>query len=207
MGSVVSAISDTFLGTDFSGKRAAEAALGSQQAATNEAIGVNKEQFGYQKDLFNPYLDIGKTALSSLASGNFMAQDPGYQFRLSEGMKAINNAAAARGLGNSGATLKALAGYGQNVAAQEYGNAFNRQMGLAGMGQQAAGALGNASMNYGQNLSNLYTGMGNARAASGLAVNQRQANQLSQDIAGLFQMGSSALGGGGGGGIMSLFGG
>jgi len=52
--------------------------------------------------------------------------DPGYNFRLSEGLKAIDRQAAARGGMMSGAALKAAGRYGQDVASQEYGNAFNR---------------------------------------------------------------------------------
>jgi len=57
-----------------------------------------------------------------------MEQDPGYAFRLSEGQKAIDRSAAARGGLQSGAALKAAAEYGQNMGSQEYGNAYNRFM-------------------------------------------------------------------------------
>jgi hypothetical protein len=53
-------------------------------------------------------------------------QDPGYQFRLDEGQKALEGSAAAGGNLLSGSTLKALTNYGQNAASQEYQNAFNR---------------------------------------------------------------------------------
>lgn len=52
--------------------------------------------------------------------------DPGYQFRLDQGNKAINNSAAARGGLLSGATMKAIADYNSGAASQEYGAAFNR---------------------------------------------------------------------------------
>src|SRR5262249_49173751 len=55
-------------------------------------------------------------------------QDPGYQFRLNEGMKALQNSAAASGGLLSGPTLKALTNYSQGAASQEYANAFNRFM-------------------------------------------------------------------------------
>ena len=53
-------------------------------------------------------------------------QDPGYEFRLSEGQKAIERSAAARGGLQSGSALKAAARYGQEMGSQEYQNAFNR---------------------------------------------------------------------------------
>jgi hypothetical protein len=69
---------------------------------------------------------------------NFQA-DPGYQFRQSEGQRAIEQSAAARGSQLSGATLKALAQYGQNMASQEYGQAYGRyaQDRAFGAGQSA----------------------------------------------------------------------
>lgn len=53
-------------------------------------------------------------------------QDPGYAFRMSEGLKALDRTAAARGGLISGGALKAASRYGQDMASQEYQNAFNR---------------------------------------------------------------------------------
>jgi hypothetical protein len=72
-------------------------------------------------------------------------QSPDYQFRLSEGLKAINRGQAARGLLGSGQTLKAVTEYGQNIAAGAYNDYMNRLANLAGIGQASAaqtGALG-----------------------------------------------------------------
>lgn len=52
--------------------------------------------------------------------------DPGYQFRLGEGRRNLEAGAAARGVLNSGGTLKDLLNYGQQAASQEYQNVFNR---------------------------------------------------------------------------------
>lgn len=54
--------------------------------------------------------------------------DPGYQFRLAEGNKALERSAAAKGILQSGGTLKALTKYGQDAASQEYANAWDRAM-------------------------------------------------------------------------------
>jgi hypothetical protein len=54
--------------------------------------------------------------------------DPGYGFRLSEGLKALERSAAARGGLLSGGTGKALTRYGQEMGSQEFGNAFNRSL-------------------------------------------------------------------------------
>jgi len=66
------------------------------------------------------YKDIGDFSLGDLEN------DPGYQFRLAQGQKAIERSAAAQGQLGSGRTLKGLLEFGQGMASQEYGNAFQR---------------------------------------------------------------------------------
>lgn len=80
-------------------------------------------------------------------------QDPGYWFRLQQGTQGLQNSAAAGSGALSGAALKDLLGYNQDMASQEYGNAFNRYQtqqgnifsrlsGLAQLGQNAAAGVG-----------------------------------------------------------------
>lgn len=136
---------------------------------------------------------------------NFTAEDfqkePGYEFRLAEGMKGITNSAAARGGLLSGAALKAAGRYNQDFASNEYGNAYNRWnndktqqynrlASLAGVGQTAASQIGNQAVQTGQSISNNITGAGNARASGyvgmgnaltnsiGTGVNMWQQNQM-----------------------------
>ena len=109
-----------------------------------------------------------------------LQMDPSYGFRLSQGLEARENSAAARGMQLSGSTLKDLERFSQDYASQEYGNAYGRFMGergdqynrlasLAGIGQTAsqntgataANALGNMGNQIGQNI----MGAGNAMAA------------------------------------------
>lgn len=65
------------------------------------------------------------SAMRNFSASDFQA-DPGYAFRLSEGMKALDRTAASRGGLLSGATLKGAQRYGSDLASQEYGNAYNR---------------------------------------------------------------------------------
>jgi len=55
-----------------------------------------------------------------------LEQDPGYQFRLDQGRKALEQSAAGRGLLRTGGTLKGINAFGQEMASQEYGNVVNR---------------------------------------------------------------------------------
>jgi hypothetical protein len=52
--------------------------------------------------------------------------DPSMQFRMNEGMRALENSAAGRGSLASGDTLRAIQDYSQGLASTEYGNAWNR---------------------------------------------------------------------------------
>lgn len=55
--------------------------------------------------------------------------DPGYRFRLQQGLDAVQRSAAAGGKVLSGQTLKALNDYAQGTAAQGYQDAYNRALG------------------------------------------------------------------------------
>jgi hypothetical protein len=61
-------------------------------------------------------------------TGVTMLNDPGYQFRLQQGMDALEHSKAAQGLLRGGGTLKGLQEYGQNYASQEFQNVYNRSL-------------------------------------------------------------------------------
>ncbi len=98
---------------------------GQQQAGTIEGNDpyYNMYANGYQAapDLMvGNYQDPGDFTMESFQ------QDPGYAFRMSEGLKALDRTAAARGGLISGSAMKGAMRYGQDMASQEYQNAFNR---------------------------------------------------------------------------------
>jgi hypothetical protein len=103
--------------------------------------------------------------------------DPGYQFRMQEGLKALQGSAAARGSLNSGATLKAISRYGQDYASNEYANAygreFNRLSTIANLGQNSAAQTGAANQNYANAYGQNVTGAANAQAAANMAQNNQ----------------------------------
>jgi len=96
-------------------------------------------------------------------------QDPGYQFQLQTGGQALRNQDTP-GLGAlSGASLKDLIGFNQNMAATGYQNAFNRYTtqqnnvfgrlsGLAGLGQNAASNTGTAGTQLGTGIAQAQAG-------------------------------------------------
>jgi hypothetical protein len=118
-------------------------------------------------------------------------KSPDYQFRLREGLDAVQNSAAARGGLYSGNALRGIEEYGQGLAANEFGNWFNRQAALAGIGQTATTQAAQGAMSTGANVGNLLIGQGNARASG--VIDQTNAitgtlNQLGL-LAGLYQGG------------------
>jgi hypothetical protein len=205
---------------------AAKYAADNSYRAAAEALALQETQWRKYQENIKPYMDAGGKGLNQLSYGlglqgytdqstqglesGYLSRpftmadyqaDPGYAFRLSEGIKALDRSASARGNLLSGSTLKGVTQYGQDMASQEYQNAYNRYTAnqtmrynqlasLAGMGQNTAVGAGNAGMqmanNAGQIMTNAATqanqyGMTAAQAqAAGLVNSAQYAGQQSQ---------------------------
>jgi hypothetical protein len=180
------------------GADAARKASNTQADAANRAAALSDAQFQQTREDQMPFVEAGKTALNQLVplatnykpfSYDTMTADPGYAFRLSEGQKALDRQAAARGGLISGSALKAATRYGQDMGSQEYTNAFNRYQAervaqlnplqsLAGMGQTTMTNLGTMGAQNAANVGNLMTSAGAARAAGQVG----QANALTGGV-------------------------
>ena len=190
------------LGGAIISSNAASSAARGQTAAANASNAVATSQFEQTRADQEPWRLAGQVALGQLGSltanggdlnrkftmADFI-KDPGYAFRMSEGAKAIERSAAARGGVLGGGTLKALSRYNQDFASQEYNNSFsrwnqenNQQFGrlssIAGLGQQANAANQQASQNYTNTYSNNLMGAANASGAAQIA----SANQISNSL-------------------------
>lgn len=117
-----------------------------------------------------------------------LENNPAYQFRLQQGMEALNRGAGASGNLNSGNRLAALMELGQGMASQEYENEFQRQ--LAGSNTNYQRGVTDYGLNYqregdqyGRTVQNYLMGTDRANALYG-----RNQNYLSQ-LAGLSDMG------------------
>lgn len=143
--------------------------------------------------------------LKSFSMEDYQA-DPGYQFRLSEGNKALERQLAARGQFSSmnPAAAKALQAYGQDMASQEYGaaydryninqgNIYNRLANLAGMGQTAVGTQAGVGGNYANAGTDILTSMGNATAASKQAAAANKGSMFNTLLGAGAQLGSAYL--------------
>ena len=160
--------------------------------AADRSTALQRQMYEQNQANLAPYLAAGRNALGRITTGmtpggefsksfsmdDFTA-DPGYGFRMSEGLKAMDRNAAARGGLISGAALKAGTRYGQDMASQEYTNAFNRYQtnranqlqplqSLAGIGQTATNNLASVGSNYASNVGNIDTNATNVRANAGL---------------------------------------
>lgn len=156
---------------------ATESAAAQSTEAANRAADLQYQQFREGVALQEPWRQAGITALNRQTplateytpfSYDEFTKDPGYAFRLSEGQKALERSATARGNLLSGGTLKAITRYGQDMGSQEYQNAFNRYQAertarlqplqsLAGVGQTTAQQMSTAGQNLASNLGNIYT--------------------------------------------------
>jgi len=183
----------------YMGSRAASRAADVQAQATQAAQDAQERMFNRQVELQEPFRQAGITALNKLIplsdytkfGMDQFKQDPGYAFRLSEGMKALDRTAAARGGLLSGATLKGAQRYGEDLASQEYTNAFNRYQternaqlnplqSLAGVGQTATGALTNAAQQFGAQTGQNLQDIGTARASGYLGGSNALSSALGQ---------------------------
>lgn len=176
----------------------ANKAAGAQSDAANRAADLQSQQFQITQQNQQPWIDAGKNALTQLQGMNYTPfgqtnwqQDPGYQFRLSEGLKSLDRQAAANGGLISGNALKAAQGYGQNMASQEYQNAFNRYQAewqaklnplqsMAGLGQTTAAQLGNQGMTAANNIGNSLQSAAASRASGYVGATNALTNSLGQ---------------------------
>lgn len=134
-------------------------------------------------ELYNPGTDGSvynyqgdPTGEKKKAAFNAFETSPGYAFRKQEGINALDRSAAARGSLRSGAQMKAVQGFGDNLASAEFGDYYNRLAGLAGMGGQAqqgvmsantglTGQIGNWNMTGAMSRGSSYQAGANALAS------------------------------------------
>lgn len=215
---IIGGIAD-LLGGIFGSNAANDAAsvlAGTEGQNSNQEIGVGQQMMQQQLGRLTPYWKGGTQAFQTLSNllkpgGGLIAptfqaptavtmqNDPGYQFRLNQGMNQLQNSAAARGDLLSGNTLQALDQFNQDYASNEYGNVYNRAlqnyganlagtnatfsrlMGAGGMGLNAASGMNAANSLYDEiygNAMNMSNQAGAAKAAGIMGSNNAWMNAL-----------------------------
>jgi hypothetical protein len=193
--------------TAYTSSKAADAQVAATNKASDTQLTLGREsnklladQYGQTREDLAPYRTAGNENLAELQKRlpfltspiemdqAALEKTPGYQFTKDQGLKAVQNSAAARGLGVSGAALKGAASFTTGLANQTYKdqfalentnrqNAFDRLMGLVTVGGNAAAqtaTIGNkaattqAGVNTatGQGVAANTIGGGNAQAAA-----------------------------------------
>lgn len=208
----------TIAGAVISGD-ASKSAADTQAQAAEDAAHLQNDQYNNTQANLKPYMDLGSSYINPLkdALSNPMltqqftaptadqaAQTPGYQFTQTQGLKAVQNSAAARGLGVSGAAMKGAASYATGLADSTYNDVFNRALqtfntnyssaannvnrltNIVGSGQNAAATNGSLGAQAVGNIGNTLTSGANASAAGTIG----SANALT---AGLNGAGNTAL--------------
>lgn len=178
---------------------ASNKAAQAQVDAADKNIAYQKEVDAQRREDSRPWREAGAKALADLQAGieagTFSMEgwefekDPGYDFRLKQGTKALERSAAARGNLFSGALGKALTEYNQDFASNEYDRAYARAAGekktnynilagMAGTGQQQV----NTDAGFNQQGANVIIGQqsnaGNALAQGYLGQGQAWGNGL-----------------------------
>ena len=152
-----------------SGNKAHKAARGDTMMGFNYLKGnrLNKEaqsqgfggfdRMNQASGLRGALLGLGGDQGAAEAAFDQYRNSTGYDFRLNQGMEAIEGSRAARGILNSGAAIKDLNQYGADMASSEFGSFLDRlvqEESLGGVqadrGLQAVNSVGSAGSAAGQ---------------------------------------------------------
>ena len=194
-------VAGAMVGSAVIGGVSANKASKAQQQAVREGAAAEERMYNRQVELQEPFRQVGVNALPDLVAASqydpftidkFQA-DPGYGFRLKEGLRALENSAAARGGLLSGNAMRGITRFGQGLASEEFDKAFNRyQAGfasklnplqaLAGVGQTSANTLSNAAGQYGQSMAQNAAAMGNIRASGYMNTANALTGALGQGV-------------------------
>lgn len=176
---------------------AANTSAESSANISDQTLALQEKLADQQRADFQPWRDIGEQALNQIwggvQSGAFNVNqsdiqlDPSYQFRMGEGIEALDKSAASRGRLLSGAQNKAITNYAQDLASTEYGNAYNRALeeknrnynmlsGLNQGGQSSAAGQAQAASNLSSQSSNTLSNLSTSLSNSAYNAGQARAN-------------------------------
>jgi len=185
---------DTF---DFDGSGVidtAEEIAAMQQAAADEAIGLQREQLGTVEEITQPFRDVATDqalpSLSALAFGGDTGyqQSPLAQRQLETGKRGIFRGQAAKSGLKSTGTFRKLSDLASQVSAEDVGRFEQGQTNLLNVGRRAEDVLRSTEGAVTGNVSNIFGNLGNqlsaAQQQAGLAQ-QAGYNTLGQGLSSL----------------------
>lgn len=187
----------SILGGVLGGKGAKKAAKAEVQMG-REALALQEKMFEEGRSDLAPWREAGGKAIGQgfgmLQPGYDYKTSPGFQFRLDEGLRGVENSAAAKGLLQSGGTLKGIDRYAEGLAASDFNDQFNRVMSVASGGQQAATSGANLGQNYANASSNIMGNIGQAKA-SGYAGQNAAIQGTLGNLMSIYKMNPGMFGG------------
>lgn len=186
----------------FGASKAADA----QTDMANASIANQRQMYDENKNLLLPFITAGQKQIPGLTRWNdytdsssplnalmklvmpgadmsaTLEQTPGYQFNLGQGLRAANNALAARGLGGSGgAVAKGASTFASGLASNTWQNVVNAltntfttggnaMQNLVNTGATSGNALAGVGSGTANQISSSLIGSGNAQAAGWNAI-------------------------------------
>lgn len=141
-------------------------------------------------DYVQRLMGLGGDATDATKAFGTYRDSTGYQFQLNEGLGAVNSNAYARGMGDSGATLKALQQRGNDVASQSFNTYLSNLQNVSSQGTQAASSLAGVGTDYVRQVS---SNNNNAADAVGNAALFKASN-ISGTVNNLINAGAYAYG-------------
>lgn len=197
-------------GAAVAGAGASMVGSGQSASAAKNAANQQLQMYNTTRSDLSPYNQAGQNVLTpltnlatgsptgggpdyvSLAYNNYMPgqmtqaqleQTPGYQFTQQQGLKAVQSAAAARGLGVSGASLKGAGDYATGLADKTYLDQFNVQQqrfsDVLGLNSAQQGVLQNQASRL-QNVASLGENAAAQTGTAGTAAANAAGNYLNQ---------------------------
>lgn len=168
-------------------RQGAQMAADASERSTQLQIEEQRRQSEQARADWAPYRESGYKALATLADlagvgtnkidpTATLEATPGYQFQMSEGLKAVDRRDSARGFLNSGGADKARMRYAQGLAASNYDGFANRIAALAGVGQSATGATSAAGQSAANAITGAYGTNGTVQANSAMAAGNARAS-------------------------------
>lgn len=138
MGGIIGGIASAIIGKKSADKAASQAMTGFNYLNNNELITQAQERGGLAMGRIGALLGLGGDTAAAEDAFSQYRDSTGYQFRMGQGISAIEQSAATRGLLSSGATVKGLTEYGQGLASSEFQNYLQALSGAEGTGLSAA---------------------------------------------------------------------
>jgi hypothetical protein len=212
----MSAIATAIVGGAALGAYASREASETAAEGVQAGISAEERQADIAREDIAPWREAGGRALTTLEGelegpispdmAGFEGM-PGYKFRLSQGMQALDRSAAARGGVGGGGHKASILDYAQGSASQEYDKEYGRRYGarsdylnrlaaMAGLGQTATTAGAGLGAGSAARIAGGYRDIGTAGAAGTMGTAQAITGGINQGLwaygSGMFDRGSSA---------------